>query len=231
MNHLEISKPLISYHRHNEEVKSRELIERILKGENIGLVTDAGTPGISDPGEEIVKEAIENNIEVIPIPGACAAINALIASGLSSKEFIFYGFLPLNNKLRDEKFEDISRQKKTIIIYEAPHRLLNTLQELKERLGSISIVVAKEITKIHEEFIRGNIEEVLKKIDNPKGEYIILFEINGKSKKEEEDEKIKKMSIDEQYKLYINMGFEKKEAIKMKSIKNLLIKVLNNYWL
>ena len=214
MNHLEISKPLISYHRHNEEVKSRELIERILKGENIGLVTDAGTPGISDPGEEIVKEAIENNIEVIPIPGACAAINALIASGLSSKEFIFYGFLPLNNKLRDEKFEDISRQKKTIIIYEAPHRLLNTLQELKERLGSISIVVAKEITKIHEEFIRGNIEEVLKKIDNPKGEYIILFEINGKSKKEEEDEKIKKMSIDEQYKLYINMGFEKKEAIK-----------------
>ena len=158
--------------------------------------------------------SLQNNIEVIPIPGACAAINALIASGLSSKEFIFYGFLPLNNKLRDEKFEDISRQKKTIIIYEAPHRLLNTLQELKERLGSISIVVAKEITKIHEEFIRGNIEEVLKKIDNPKGEYIILFEINGKSKKEEEDEKIKKMSIDEQYKLYINMGFEKKEAIK-----------------
>ena len=115
MNHLQINKPLISYHRHNEEVKSKELIEKLLEGKNIGLVTDAGTPGISDPGEEIVKMAIENEIEVVPIPGACAAINALISSGLSTREFIFYGFLPLNNKLRNEKFEDISRQKKTVI--------------------------------------------------------------------------------------------------------------------
>ena len=214
MNHLEISKPLISYHRHNEEIKSDELINKLLEGKNIGLVTDAGTPGISDPGEEIVKKAIESKITVIPIPGACAAINAIISSGLSTKEFVFYGFLPLNNKLRNAKFEDISRQKKTIIIYEAPHRILETLKELKERFGNINIVVAKEITKIHEEFIRGKIEEVCSKLENPKGEYIILFEMCGKSVEEENKEKIKEMPIEEQYKLYINTGLSKNEAIK-----------------
>ena len=115
LNYLEISKPMISYHRHNEDTKTAELIRILQEGKSIGLITDAGTPGISDPGEEVVKEAIKEQIEVIPIPGACALINALIASGLGKKEFEFYGFLPLDKKLRNEKFEDIQKQNKTII--------------------------------------------------------------------------------------------------------------------
>lgn len=122
LNFYAITKPLISYHRHNEEVKSDVLIDKLKNGENIALVTDAGTPGISDPGEEIVKKAIENNIEIIPIPGACALINALICSGFNTKEFIFYGFLPINKKLRTKKLNEISKQNKTIILYEAPHK-------------------------------------------------------------------------------------------------------------
>ncbi len=214
LNHLEVSKPLISYHRHNEEVKSKDLIEKLLSGKSIGVVTDAGTPGISDPGEEIVKEAIKNGIQVIPIPGACAAINALIASGLSTKEFIFYGFLPLNKKLRTQKFEDIARQKKTIIIYEAPHRIEATLNEIKEKFGNIQIVLAKEITKIHENFIRGTIEEVLEQIKDVRGEFILMFEINGITETEEEENKIKKLDIDEQYKYFEEEGLSKKEIIK-----------------
>lgn len=214
LNHLQISKPMISYHRHNEEVKSKELIDRLLNGESIGLVTDAGTPGISDPGEEIVKEAIKNSIKIVPVPGACAAINALITSGLSTKEFIFYGFLPLNKKLRSKKFEDIARQKKTIIIYEAPHRIKETLEEIKERFGNIYVVLAKEITKIHESFIRGAIEEVLEQVNEPKGEFIILFEISGITEKEEEENNIKKLSLEEQYKFYEEQGLSKKDIIK-----------------
>ena len=214
LNHLEISKPLISYHRHNEEVKSKDLIEKLLSGKSIGVVTDAGTPGISDPGEEIVKEAIKNGIQVIPIPGACAAINALIASGLSTKEFIFFGFLPLNKKLRTQKFEDIARQKKTIIIYEAPHRIEATLNEIKEKFGNIQIVLAKEITKIHENFIRGTIEEVLEQIKDVRGEFILMFEMNGITETEEEENNIKKLNIDEQYKYFEEKGLSKKEIIK-----------------
>ena len=214
LNHLNISKPLISYHRHNEDVKTKELIALLSQGKNVGLITDAGTPGISDPGEEVVKQAIENDINIIPIPGACAAINALISSGMSTKEFIFYGFLPLNKKLREEKFEDIKRQNKTIIIYEAPHRIKSTLKEINEKFGNIKIVLAKEITKIHEEFIRGNIEEIINNIQEPKGEYIIIFEIKGKSEKQIEMENLNKLTIEEQYNYYEKMGLNKKEIIK-----------------
>ena len=157
LNHYEISKPLISYHRHNEDVKSDILIRKLLTGQNIAIVTDAGTPGISDPGEEIVKEAIKNEIDVIPIPGACALINALIASGLNTKEFAFYGFLPLNKKNRNSIFERLKKEDKTIILYEAPHKLVKTLEDILESVGDVSCVLAKELTKIHEEFIRGKI--------------------------------------------------------------------------
>ena len=173
-----------------------------------------GLLGISDPGEDIVKEAIANEIDIIPIPGACAAINALICSGLSTKEFIFYGFLPLNKKLRENKFEDIISQNKTVIIYEAPHRIKNTLEEIKQKTGNINIVVAKELTKIHETFIRGNIEDVLNKIKDAKGEYIIIFETKGKTVKEKELEMLNKLSIEEQYEYYKSLGLEKKEIIK-----------------
>ena len=149
LNHLQITKPLISYHRHNEEIKKDILIEKLMKGENIALITDAGTPAISDPGEVIVKKAIENNIEIIPIPGPCALINALIASGLDTKQFTFYGFLPLNKKLRANKFEEIKKENKTMIIYEAPHKISATLQDIYKSLGDVNVVLAREITKIH----------------------------------------------------------------------------------
>ena len=143
LNHFEIAKPLVSYHRHNEEIKSDILINKLINGENIALVSDAGTPGICDPGEEIIKKAIEENIEVIPIPGACAMINALIASGISTVEFNFLGFLPLNKKLRKEKIEEIKKSEKTIILYEAPHKMKSTLQDLKNILENRKIVLAR----------------------------------------------------------------------------------------
>lgn len=214
LNYLEISKPMISYHRHNEDTKTAELIRILKDGKSIGLITDAGTPGISDPGEEVVKEAIKEQIEIIPIPGACALINALIASGLGTKEFAFYGFLPLDKKLRDEKFDDIQKQNKTIIFYEAPHRLIKTLKEIEQRLGNIEVVIAKELTKIHETFIRGTIEEVLETLDDVKGEYIVLFENHAKTEKQIEIENINQLSIEEQFKYYTKKGLSKKDAIK-----------------
>ncbi len=210
LNHYGISKPLISYHRHNEDVKKEIIIDKVNNGQDIAIVTDAGTPGISDPGEEVVYEAIKNNIEVIPIPGACALINAIISSGLPTKEFSFYAFLPLNKKLRKEKFEEIKEDKKTIIIYEAPHRIIDTLKEIEEVLGNRKIVVAKEITKIHESFYRGNVEDVIEKIGIPKGEYIIIIEGN----KEKKENELNELSLEEHYEFYKNQGLDKKEIIK-----------------
>lgn len=216
LNHYEISKPLISYHRHNEDVKSDVLISKLLDGQNVAIVTDAGTPGISDPGEEIVKEAIENNIEVVPIPGACALINALIASGLNTKEFAFYGFLPLNKKNRNSVFDRIKKEDKTVILYEAPHKLIKTLEDILEIVGDVSCVLAKELTKIHEEFIRDNISGIIKNLngkDSIKGEYIILLDLTNNTNNDVEDDVIEK-SIEEQYEFYKNQGMLKKDIIK-----------------
>ena len=212
LNHFEISKPLISYHRHNEDVKSNILIEKLKNGENIALVSDAGTPGICDPGEEVIKKAIEENIEVIPIPGACAFVNALITSGLDTKEFTFLGFLPLNKKLRKEKIEEINKSQKTIIIYEAPHKMKNTLIDLKDILNDRKVALARELTKIHEEFIRGSIDELLDNIDNLKGEMILIIE--GTSKNEENELNLNLLPLEEHYKYYENQGFNKKDIIK-----------------
>ena len=212
LNHFQISKPLISYHRHNEEIKSNILIEKLKNGENIALVSDAGTPGICDPGEEVIKKAIEENIDVIPIPGACAFVNALIASGLNTKEFIFLGFLPLNKKLRKEKLEEINKSDKTIIIYEAPHKIKNTLIDLKEILKNRKIVLARELTKIHEEFIRKDLDELLENIDNLKGEMILIIE--GIEDKIDKESELNLLTLEEHYNYYKNKGFEKKEIIK-----------------
>jgi len=135
LNHFEIKKKLISYYKQNEKEKSNVLIEILKEGKNIALVSDAGTPGVCDPGEEIIKKAIEENIKVVPIPGACAFLNALIASGIETKEFIFLGFLSANKKEREEKLKEIKEEKKTIIFYEAPHRLLKTLQSIIDVIG------------------------------------------------------------------------------------------------
>ena len=230
LNHLEIKKKLISYHRHNEETKSSILINYLLEGQNIALVSDAGTPGICDPGEEIIKQAILNDIEIIPIPGACALINALIASGMNTTEFAFYGFLPLNKKNRKEKLEQIKRETKTIILYEAPHKLINTLNDIQKLLGdNVKIVLAKELTKIHEEFIRGNIKEIIENIDNVKGEFIIIIEGNLKENIEKEN---LNLTIDELYENYKKDGFSKKEIIKkIAKIKNVNKNEIYQYFL
>lgn len=208
LNHLQISKPLISYHRHNEDVKTEILINKLIEGKNIAVITDAGTPAISDPGELIVKEAIKNDIQIVPIPGACAFVNALIASGMDTSQFVFYGFLPLNKKLRAKKFEMLKKEERTMILYEAPHKIETTLKDILKNIGDVNIVLARELTKIHEEFIRGTVSEIIKKIDSIKGEMIILIEGNVI---EEEKETI---SFEDQYEKYLNQGMKKNDIIK-----------------
>lgn len=213
LNHLQISKPLISYHRHNEEAKTETLIEKLKEGNNIALISDAGTPVISDPGEDVVREAIRNEIQVIPIPGACAAICALISSGLDSKEFYFMGFLPINKKNRKEKLKEIQEQRSTVIIYEAPHKLRGTMEELKDIIQERKVVLVKELTKIHENYYRGTLDEVIEKTsEQPKGEYILLIE--GKKENNTSKDKWDKLTIEEHYSLYERQGYSKKEIIK-----------------
>ena len=212
LNHLNIKKTLISYYREIEKTKSEILIKKILEGKNIALVSDAGTPAISDPGEEIVSEAIKNNIEIHPIPGACAFVNALICSGLNTREFIFIGFLPTNNKEKKEKLNKLKNENKTLIFYESPHKIKITLENMLEIFGNRKIVLAKEISKIHEEFIRGTIDEVLEKSKEIKGEIVILIEGT-----KQEDEKIKflnSLSLEEHYQYYSKQHLDKKEIIK-----------------
>ena len=214
LNHLEIKKPLVSYYKEIERQKSDYLIREVLEGKNIAIVSDAGTPGISDPGEEIVKKAIEAEIEIVPIPGACAFVNALIASGFDTKEFSFIGFLPVNKKEKKDKLEIVKNETRTLIFYEAPHKLKSMLESVLEVLGNRKIVLAKELTKIHETFIRDNVENILNDIENIKGEFVILVEGSEVSKKDIELDNLNNLSVEEHYKMYENQGFDKKEIIK-----------------
>lgn len=213
LNHYKISKPLISYYKQIEEEKSEILIEKLEDGLNIAIVSDAGTPGISDPGERIIKKAIEKNIQIIPIPGCCAAINALIISGMSTKEFIFVGFLPVNKKEKREKLEQLKGNRSTMIFYEAPHKLTSTLEDMQAILGDREISISRELTKIHEETIRSNISKIIEEHNKPKGEYVIIVEGN----KNNENDSLKilnNLPIQEHYKYYENQGLNKKEIIK-----------------
>ena len=210
LNHLEISKPLMSYHRHNEEVKTEILIKELKQGKQIALVSDAGTPGICDPGEEVIKKCIEEGIQVISIPGACAMINALICSGLDTKEFMFMGFLPLNKKNRKEKLNEIKTATKTTILYEAPHKLEATLNDLKEIIENRKIVLARELTKIHEEYIREDIDTLIEKAKGLKGEIVLIIE----GSKKQEDNTLLALSLEEHYRYYKEKGWNKKDIIK-----------------
>lgn len=214
LNHFEISKPLISYYKETEKVKSPILVEKLLNGKNIALVSDAGTPGISDPGEEIVKEAIKNDIKIVPIPGACAFVNALIPSGMNTREFSFIGFLSANKKEKKDKLEELKYETKTLIFYESPHKLSNTLEAMLEILGDRNIVLARELTKIHEEFIRGKISTIIEQIVDTKGEFVIIVEGNNISKKDKEILDLNELTLEEHYKYYENTGISKKEIIK-----------------
>ena len=213
LNHLEIKKPLVSYYKEIERKKSDYLIKEVLEGKNIAIVSDAGTPGISDPGEEIVKKAIEEDIEIIPIPGACAFVNALIASGFNTREFSFIGFLPVNKKEKKDKLELLKNETRTLIFYEAPHKMKATLEAFRDVLGNRKIVLARELTKIHEEFIRSTIEEVLEK-EEYKGEFVILLEGAEESKQDIELKSLNELSLKGHYEKYEKEGFEKKEIIK-----------------
>ena len=214
LNHFEISKPLISYYKQIEEEKSDSLLEKLEQGQTIALVSDAGTPGISDPGEVIIKKAIERDIKVVPIPGACAAINALICSGMKTDEFSFIGFLPVNNTEKKKILEENANETNTMIFYEAPHKLIKTLEAMKEVLGDRKIALCKELTKIHENFERDIISNILKNIKEPKGEYVIIVEGANKTARQREAEEINNMSLEEHYAYYEKQGLDKKEIIK-----------------
>lgn len=213
LNHLGISKPLISYYKQKEASKSSYLVDELLSGKNIALISDAGTPVISDPGETVVSLAIENGIPVVPVPGPCAIISALIASGISATSFTFFGFLPVSKKEKFEKLEAIKNYETTLVFYEAPHKLTATLEAMLEVLGDRSIVLCRELTKVHEEFIRGKLSDAISKLSEPKGEFVLIVEGNL-HKKEENIAILNNLSLEEHYKFYENQGFSKKEIIK-----------------
>ncbi|WP_024614333.1 16S rRNA (cytidine(1402)-2'-O)-methyltransferase [Clostridium sp. Ade.TY] len=217
LNHFNLKKTLISYHMHNEQGKSNEILDRLRAGENIALVSDAGMPGISDPGSVIVKKCIEEGLDFEVLPGATAFSTALIYSGLDSTAFTFRGFIPRDTKSRKVVVEELKNQKETLIFYEAPHRLLSTLTFLKENFGDRNLSACRELTKLHEEIIRGKISEVIEHFNenNPRGEFVLVME--GLTEAEIEKEKrasFEDLSIEEHIIKYIENGMSKKDAIK-----------------
>ena len=219
LNHFEIKTPMTSYHEFNKVEKARVLVEKLLKGETVALITDAGTPGISDPGEELVRQCIEAGIKVTPVPGAAACINALIMSGMPTRRFCFEAFLTSDKKEKADVLEQLKTEQRTIIIYEAPHRLLRTLTELESALGGMrKIAVCRELTKRHETVYRDTISGALGyyTANEPKGEYVLVIE--GRSPKELLEEKRAAwddMSIEEHFNMYVSQGMDKKDAMKL----------------
>ena len=218
INHFQIKTPMTSYHEYNKVEKARFLVDKMLAGETIVLITDAGTPGISDPGEELVKQCVEAGIEVFSIPGPVACINALIISGLPTRRFVFEAFLPYDKKERAYVLSDLKNETRTIIIYEAPHKLVKTVEELKTTLGEErKIAVCKELTKKHETVVRFTLGEAVDYYEKnePRGEYVLVIE--GRKREEiikEEQESWLSMSVEEHLDYYIEQGFDKKEAMK-----------------
>ena len=217
LNHFEIKTPLTSYHEFNKYDKAKVLVNRMLEGENVALITDAGTPGISDPGEELVKQCYEAGIEVTSLPGAAACITALTLSGLSTRRFAFEAFLPSDKKEKAAILEELKTETRTIIIYEAPHRLKKTIAELFSALGNRRMTVVKELTKLHENvFLTSFLEALAYYEENePRGEFVLVIE--GKKIKELKKEKeasFNEMDINEHMKLYMDKGMDKKEAMK-----------------
>lgn len=217
LNHFEIKTPLTSYHEFNKYDKAKVLVNRMLEGENVALITDAGTPGISDPGEELVKQCYEAGIEVTSLPGAAACITALTLSGLSTRRFAFEAFLPSDKKEKAAILEELKTETRTIIIYEAPHRLKKTIAELFSALGNRRMTVVKELTKLHENVFLTNFLEALAYYEEnePRGEFVMVIE--GKKieeLKKEKEASFNEMDINEHMKLYMDKGMDKKEAMK-----------------
>lgn len=216
-NHFEINTPLTSYHEHNKYDKAAYLVKRMLNGENVALITDAGTPGISDPGEELVKQAYAAGITVTSLPGAAALITALTISGLSTDRFVFDGFLPSDRKKRAAALNSLIEETRTVILYEAPHRLKKTLNELYLALGERRISIVKELTKRHENVLATRLGEAADfyEVNEPKGEFVLVLEgRNGEEIKKEKEESFKSLDLNEHMKIYLDKGMDKKEAMK-----------------
>lgn len=219
LNHFEIKGHLTSYHEYNKIDKAYELCEKVKEGNNIAFVSDAGMPAISDPGYELVDIAYKEGLEVTVVPGASAVVSALAISGISSRRFAFEGFLPADKNEKKEILTELSQESRTIILYEAPHRLLKTLKELFEYMGDRNIAIVREITKLHEEVLRGKLADIIADYESEKiairGEYVLVIE--GKSlleKREERRKSFEEISIREHYEKYIAEGMDKKEAMK-----------------
>ena len=243
LNHFDIHTPMTSYHEYNKISNARVLVDRILKGESVAVITDAGTPGISDPGEDLVRMALSAGITVSPVPGACAAVNALVASGKPTRRFCFEAFLPMDKKERAEILEELKTETRTIILYEAPHRLVRTLSELYAALGDREITLCRELTKKHETIEETTIGRALDRfgaarpdgeaqepgkaaeapapagaamVQEPRGEYVLV--IRGRDRKqlqrEKQDKIAENMTVEEHYRMYVSQGMDRKEAMK-----------------
>lgn len=217
LNHLEIEKPMTSYFEHNRREKGEFLISEMKNGKNIALVSDAGTPAISDPGEDLVALCAQNGIDVVPVPGAVAGINALIASGLPTGRFTFEGFLTVNKRGRNEMLSALLNEERTMIFYEAPHKLMSTLKDMYDAFGERRICLCREITKIHEEFFRTTLSRAIEHYSEnpPRGEFVLVVE--GKSRElfqEEQKKQWEQMSVCEHVGMYLGQGLDEKEALK-----------------
>ncbi len=217
LNHFEIETPMQSYHEFNKYDKAKELVQMMLDGKDIALITDAGTPGISDPGEELVKECLENGIEVTSLPGASACVTAISMSGLSTQRFCFEAFLPKDKKKKENVLKQLQNETRTIIIYEAPHRLTKTLAELEKALGNRRVSINRELTKKYEESFLTTLKEAREKYEaeEPRGEFVLVIE--GKDQEaldQEERQKWEDMSLEDHMKIYLDEGLDKKAAMK-----------------
>ena len=217
LNHFDIRTPMTSYHEYNKYDKGRKLVEKLLEGKDIALITDAGTPGISDPGEELVGMCHEAGITVTAVPGAAACITALTISGLPTRRFAFEAFLPSDKKEREAVLDALEKEQRTIVLYEAPHRLVKTLKLLAERLGERRVSVCRELTKRHETVYRSTLPAAAAHYEEtpPKGECVIVVQgLTRREAEEEERQRWMDMSIEEHMEHYLSQGIDKKEAMK-----------------
>jgi len=218
LNHFDIKTPMTGYHEFNKYDKAKQLVEMMKEGKNIAIITDAGTPGISDPGEEVVRQCFEAGIQVTSLPGPAACITALTMSGQKTRRFCFEAFLPKDKKEKVAVLEELKNETRTIIIYEAPHRLARTLKELRETLGNRQLTLCRELTKKYEEADKTTIDRAIEKYNEkePRGEYVLVIE--GKSQEEIQEENKQKwesMTIEEHMEYYISQGNDKKSAMKL----------------
>jgi 16S rRNA (cytidine1402-2'-O)-methyltransferase len=216
LNHFEISTPLISYHEHNKIGREDQLLEKLANGESIALVSDAGMPAISDPGYEIVKAATEREFPVVVLPGANAALCALVGSGLPNEEFLFYGFLPRKQKEKEAELERLGRLQATLLFYESPYRIKDTLKTIQKQLGNRNIAIARELTKRFEEYVRGTVDELVEwsKENEPKGEFCIVVEGRSETLEIETASWWEELELPDHVEHYVQDGFSSKDAIK-----------------